>query len=133
VGWSPPPVEADIEACAAVRQAVGTDFTLMLDSGWSYSYPAAVKVGQAIEELGYYWYEDPLSADDIHGYVRLKQQLHIPLGDGDNRRRSARAAAVVDGVRHRLSPRRRGHQGRHHWPAEDRASSRSFPHELRSP
>jgi L-alanine-DL-glutamate epimerase-like enolase superfamily enzyme len=73
------PVEADIEACTAVREAVNTDLTLMLDSGWSYSYPAAVRVGRAIEELGYYWYEDPLSADDIHGYVRLKQQLHIPL------------------------------------------------------
>jgi len=73
------PAEADIEACAAVREAVGPDMTLMLDSGWSYSYPAAVKVGLAIQELGYYWYEDPLAADDIHGYVRLKQQLHIPI------------------------------------------------------
>jgi L-alanine-DL-glutamate epimerase-like enolase superfamily enzyme len=73
------PVEADIEACAAVREAVGPRMTLMLDSGWSYSYPEAVKVGLAIQELGYHWYEDPLPADDIHGYVRLKQQLHIPI------------------------------------------------------
>ncbi|MBO0684032.1 MAG: mandelate racemase [Candidatus Dormibacteraeota bacterium] len=73
------PVQADIDACAAVRQAVGEGMTLMLDSGWSYGYPDAVRVGRAIEDLDYYWYEDPLPADDIHGYVRLKQQLHIPL------------------------------------------------------
>ena len=31
----------------------------MLDSAWAYSYAEAVKVGQAIEDLGYYWYGDP--------------------------------------------------------------------------
>lgn len=73
------PVDADIAACAAVREAVGDAMTLMLDSGWSYTYPEALRVGRAIEELDYYWYEDPLSADDLHGYVRLKQHLRIPI------------------------------------------------------
>jgi L-alanine-DL-glutamate epimerase-like enolase superfamily enzyme len=72
-------VASDVAACAAVREAVGDGQTLMLDSVWSYSYPDAVNVGRAIQELGYYWYEDPLAADDLHGYVRLKQQLHIPI------------------------------------------------------
>jgi len=72
-------IDADIEACRAVRDAVGAEMKLMLDSVWAYSYPEAVKVGRAIEELDFYWYEDPLPADDIHGYVRLKQQLHIPI------------------------------------------------------
>ena len=49
----------DIEVCEAVRKAVG-DYTIMLDSTWSYDFPAAVRVGRAIEEMGFYWYEDPL-------------------------------------------------------------------------
>jgi L-alanine-DL-glutamate epimerase-like enolase superfamily enzyme len=69
----------DIEACELVRDAVGPDYRLMLDSAWAYSYPEALTVGQAIEDLGYYWYEDPLQADDIYGYRRLKQQLSIPI------------------------------------------------------
>jgi L-alanine-DL-glutamate epimerase-like enolase superfamily enzyme len=73
------PASADIAACAAVREAVGDGMTLMLDAVWSYSYPEALAVGRAIEELGYYWYEDPLGAEDIAGYVRLKQQLRIPI------------------------------------------------------
>ena len=28
---------------------------------------------------GYHWYEDPLGAEDIDGYVRLKQHLSIPI------------------------------------------------------
>jgi L-alanine-DL-glutamate epimerase-like enolase superfamily enzyme len=73
------PASADVEACAAVREAVGSEMTLMLDAGWSYSYPEALRVGQAIEELDFHWYEDPLGAEDIAGYVRLKQQLRIPI------------------------------------------------------
>jgi L-alanine-DL-glutamate epimerase-like enolase superfamily enzyme len=73
------PIEADIEACRAVREAVGGDVVLMLDASWGYTYPEALKVGVAIEELGYDWYEDPLPPDDIYGYTKLKQHLRIPI------------------------------------------------------
>ena len=76
----PPQVwREDIKVCEAVRKAVGDDYLLMLDSTWSYDYPAALRVGLAIEELGYYWYEDPLSDTDIYNYVKLKQKLKIPI------------------------------------------------------
>ncbi|HWI74333.1 MAG TPA: enolase C-terminal domain-like protein [Baekduia sp.] len=73
------PVAEDIDACVAVRDAVGNDMALMLDSAWAYTYDEALTVGRAIEELGYAWYEDPLDADDLYGYTRLKRHLHIPI------------------------------------------------------
>jgi L-alanine-DL-glutamate epimerase-like enolase superfamily enzyme len=75
--WGIP--DDDIRICQAVRKAVGDDYRLMLDSTWSYDYTQAVRVGLAIQELGFYWYEDPLVEDDIYSYVKLKQQLHIPI------------------------------------------------------
>jgi L-alanine-DL-glutamate epimerase-like enolase superfamily enzyme len=69
----------DIAVCRAVRKAVGDGFTVMLDSTWAYQYPEAVRVGKAIEELGFHWYEDPLADDDLYNYVKLKQQLTIPI------------------------------------------------------
>jgi L-alanine-DL-glutamate epimerase-like enolase superfamily enzyme len=84
-GWSAykihPPTDpaVDIEVCRAVRQAVGDGFTVMLDPTWSYQYPEALRVGRVIEDLGFHWYEDPLADDDIYNYVKLKQQLHIPI------------------------------------------------------
>lgn len=71
--------DLDIRTCREVRRAVGDDYRLMLDSTWSYDYPQAVRVGVAIQELGFYWYEDPLADDDLYSYVKLKQQLHIPI------------------------------------------------------
>lgn len=84
-GWAaykihPPTVpETDIAVCEAVRAAVGDDYRLMLDATWCYDYPQALRVGRAIEALGFYWYEDPLDEEDMLNYVKLKQRLDIPL------------------------------------------------------
>ena len=69
----------DIKVCEAVRKAVGDDYRLMLDSTWSYNYTDALRVGRAIEEMGYYWYEDPLADEDIYNYVKLREKLDIPI------------------------------------------------------
>src|SRR5215813_1127862 len=69
----------DIKVCEAVRRAVGDDYTIMLDSTWSYRYEEALRVGRVAEELGFYWYEDPLADDDLLSYVKLKQHLSIPI------------------------------------------------------
>jgi L-alanine-DL-glutamate epimerase-like enolase superfamily enzyme len=69
----------DIAICAAVRKAVGDEYRLMLDSTWSYRYEEALRVGRAIEELGFYWYEDPLADQDLYNYIKLKEKLEIPI------------------------------------------------------
>ena len=71
--------DEDIRVCEAVRAAVGDDYRIMLDSTWSYDYPAALRVGRAAERLGFHWYEDPLADDDITNYIKLRQKLDIPI------------------------------------------------------
>jgi L-alanine-DL-glutamate epimerase-like enolase superfamily enzyme len=84
-GWTAykihPPTDpvVDIAVCQAVRRAVGDGYTVMLDSTWAYQYPEALRVGRAVERLGFHWYEDPLADDDLYNYVKLKQQLSIPI------------------------------------------------------
>ena len=84
-GWTAykihPPTDpvVDIQVCQAVRRAVGDAYTVMLDSTWAYQYPEALRVGKAVEALGFHWYEDPLADDDLEGYVKLKQVLAIPI------------------------------------------------------
>jgi L-alanine-DL-glutamate epimerase-like enolase superfamily enzyme len=69
----------DVEICAAVKDAVGESMALMLDSMWSYGYEDALRVGLAIQDMGYYWYEDPLAEDDLYAYIKLRPQLRIPI------------------------------------------------------
>ncbi len=72
-------IQEDVDACVAVREAVGGEMALMLDASWNYTYPEALYVGKALEDLDYHWYEDPLPVEDLHGYTRLKQHLRIPI------------------------------------------------------
>jgi L-alanine-DL-glutamate epimerase-like enolase superfamily enzyme len=84
-GWAgykihpPTDPDTDIKVCEAVRRAVGDSYPVMLDSTWSYDYPAALKVGLAIQEMGFKWYEDPLADEDITSYLKLRQKLNIPI------------------------------------------------------
>ena len=71
--------DTDIKVCEAVRKAVGDDFCVMLDPTWAYTYTDALRVGRAVEEMGFYWYEDPLSDEDIYNYVKLREKLDIPI------------------------------------------------------
>ena len=84
-GWKgykihPPQIpDDDIKVCTAVRTAVGDEYPLMLNSTWSYRFYDALRVGRAIERMGFLWYEDPLNEEDIFNYVKLCQKLDIPI------------------------------------------------------
>ena len=81
----------DIKVCEAVRKAVGDDFTDHARFDLELRYEEALRVGLAIEEMGFYWYEDPL-ADA--GHLQLRQ---------------AQAEARHPDPRHRVPDRRARH------------------------
>jgi L-alanine-DL-glutamate epimerase-like enolase superfamily enzyme len=51
----------------------------MFDSTGVYTYSQALRVGKELQELGYYWFEDPLPFEDIYNYTKLKQKLDITI------------------------------------------------------
>lgn len=73
-GW-----RGDIAVSETVREAVGDAYTLMLDSTWVYTYPDALRVGKAIEAMGFHWFEDPLAEEDIYNSAKLREKLDIPI------------------------------------------------------
>jgi L-alanine-DL-glutamate epimerase-like enolase superfamily enzyme len=73
----------DIAVAKAVREAVGDEFTLMIDPVGVYTREEAIKVGRAVQEMGYIFYEDPLPTKDIEGLVELCRDLDIPIHIGE--------------------------------------------------
>jgi len=71
--------ERDLDVCRAIRDAVGDDMLLMFDPiGW-YDYEEALKVGRGLDELNYYWYEEPVSDQNIFELKMLKAKLDVPI------------------------------------------------------
>ena len=70
----------DMRMCAAVRKAVGDDFTLMLDTlvyPGPYSRKDAMWAGRVLDELGFFWFEDPLDKTDITGLAELTEACKV--------------------------------------------------------
>jgi L-alanine-DL-glutamate epimerase-like enolase superfamily enzyme len=80
----------DIEACRAVRDAVGPAFALMLDPVNGYTFDDAFRVGRALDDLDFAWFEAPLPDDDVSGYAALRSRLAVPVANGEVRIRSVR-------------------------------------------
>ncbi len=76
----PSHTDADIEACRAVRAAVGEDMLLSFDVWGTYrTYEEALRVGRELEKLGFYWYEHPMLEYRVAAYEKLSRELDIPI------------------------------------------------------
>jgi L-alanine-DL-glutamate epimerase-like enolase superfamily enzyme len=69
--------DRDIAVYQAVREAVGPDFACMADNEGAYTFDQALRVGRALDELGYAWYESPMPERDSwrDRYVALAGEL----------------------------------------------------------
>lgn len=79
VGFGP---DTDVSIVAAVRAAIG-DMGLAVDANCAYDASTALALGRRLEAFNLRWWEEPLLADDLAGYARLKSQLAIPLASGE--------------------------------------------------
>lgn len=79
--------EADIEFVRAIREAVGDKIQLMVDANCAYGndVATALKVGRALQDMNIFWFEEPLSPDNIDGNAQLAAALdiRIALGEAD--------------------------------------------------
>ena len=79
-----PTLAADIQRVKVVRKAIGEEVRLMVDANQSLTVKEALMRGRVFADLGCYWWEEPIPADDVDGYVRLTDGLDIPLATGEN-------------------------------------------------
>lgn len=79
--------QADIEFVRAIREAVGDKIQLMVDANCAYGndVATALKVGRALQDMNIFWFEEPLSPDNIDGNAQLAAALdiRIALGEAD--------------------------------------------------
>ncbi len=81
-------VEKDLERIDAVRQFIGDEITLMVDSNNSYDYISALKLGRELEKRkNILFFEGPLPVTNINGHAKLCDELDLPIANGENANR----------------------------------------------
>lgn len=79
-----PTAVEDAERLAAVRDAVGPAFELMVDANQSLSRAEAVRRARTFEPLDIAWFEEPLPADDVTGHALLARATSVPVAVGES-------------------------------------------------
>ncbi|MCK0129279.1 mandelate racemase/muconate lactonizing enzyme family protein [Erythrobacter sp. F6033] len=73
----------DIQLVEAVRKSIGDDIDLMVDANHAYTTREAIPLGRALEELGVYWFEEPVAPEDRQGYRDLCTALDLNIAGGE--------------------------------------------------
>jgi L-alanine-DL-glutamate epimerase-like enolase superfamily enzyme len=90
-----PAAGEDAERVAAVREAAGPDFEIMVDANQAFTVAEAVRRARLLEPLDVAWFEEPLPADDLAGHARLARASAIPVAVGESMYSVARFGAYL--------------------------------------
>jgi len=96
---------AGLEIVRAIRDALGERLAIMVDANQGWRMPGdreprwdvarAARFAAALEELGVYWLEEPLSTDDPEAYAWLRRRTSIRLAAGELVRHQHEARDLV--------------------------------------
>ncbi len=85
IGRDPTRPEPDLALVRTIREAVGDDVTLMVDANCAYGEDVAMalRVGRALQDMGIYWFEEPVSPENVDGYKHLADALDMRIAGGE--------------------------------------------------
>ena len=76
-------IKSDVNNVKAVRNTIGPDIELMIDSNHAYSYDEALKLSKKLEDQDIKWFEEPLSPEFYDQYSDFKSKSLIPVAAGE--------------------------------------------------
>lgn len=62
-----------------LRKWTGDDAQLMFDGSAGWDFVTSLWFGRQLEDAGFLWYEEPMREFDLRSYVKLTEQLEIPV------------------------------------------------------
>jgi D-galactarolactone cycloisomerase len=91
IGWGPfgrTSSAIDEAIVRAARDTISPDSLLMVDAGasdafWQQDYKWAARTARMLADYGVYWFEEPLPPDNLHDYVLLRGNSHVPIAGGE--------------------------------------------------
>jgi L-alanine-DL-glutamate epimerase-like enolase superfamily enzyme len=79
-----PSIAEDRARLAAVREAVGEDFRIMVDANQAFNLAEALRRADMLADYGIHWFEEPMPADDVGAHRVLSAQSRVPVAVGES-------------------------------------------------
>ncbi|WP_214401271.1 mandelate racemase/muconate lactonizing enzyme family protein [Pseudonocardia lacus] len=73
-----------MELTALVRGTAGPDVELLIDAHGRFDVPTAIRLGQALDELGdIHWYEEPVPPESYPALAQVRERVRVPISVGE--------------------------------------------------
>lgn len=79
-----PTITEDRKRLAAVRDAVGDTFRIMVDANQSFDLAEAIRRADMLADYDIHWFEEPMRADDIGAHQVLARHSRVPIAVGES-------------------------------------------------
>jgi galactonate dehydratase len=76
---SGPDLEKGIEPFRKIRKAVGNRMDIMVELHSLWNLPTAKKIMAALEEIGPFWFEDPIKMNNADALAELARSTRVPI------------------------------------------------------
>ena len=76
-------IKADVANVKLIRETIGEDIELMVDSNHAYTLREAIELARKIEKYDIKWFEEPISPEFYEQYNELRQKTTIPIAGGE--------------------------------------------------
>ena len=91
MGWGPfgrVSKHHDEQLVKLARDTVGPEVELMVDAGgseefWPHNYKWAIETARMLAAYDITWFEEALPADDIEGFIKLREHAPVPISTGE--------------------------------------------------
>ena len=77
-------IEDDIHVIEKIKKIGGDDITIMSDFNCCYEYDTALKRMLALDDLGLYWFEEPINYRNFDDCAKLSSKVKTPICIGEN-------------------------------------------------
>ena len=72
-----------VDRVAAVREAVGPDVDILVEVHAKFNVATAVMVGKRLEEYRPFWFEEPVSYENVSEMAQVRSRVNIPIATGE--------------------------------------------------
>lgn len=79
-----PSIAEDSARLAAVREAVGAGFRIMVDANQAFTLAEALRRADMLAGHGIHWFEEPMPADDVGAHRHLSAHSRVPVAVGES-------------------------------------------------
>ena len=77
-------LDDDIRRIRLALDIIGKERRLMVDANQVFDRKEALRRGRVYQEMGCFWYEEPLPPHDMEGFALLAEALDIRIATGEN-------------------------------------------------